>query len=191
MIANSQLAQLNNPGMQPCSATTVEHACARCQDQTGALHMFATQMSPKAVWSRRLRNMQDESVLVVGELLCTGVQANTERHTRKETREMCSCWGYKQHSRVFFSARFAGHFARQPASLEGVGQERIAHACDSVTTYVFVSTGRAAARGQRTGECSPLRHRTSSCPQDPDQLFAPRQSQSQDNVIRLRQRPSC
>ena len=33
-----------------------------------------------------------ESVLVVGELLCTGVQANTERHTRKETREMCSCW---------------------------------------------------------------------------------------------------
>ena len=39
-----------------------------------------------------------ESVLVVGELLCTGVQANTERHTRKETREMWSCWGYKQHS---------------------------------------------------------------------------------------------
>ena len=38
-----------------------------------------------------------ESVLVVGELLCTGVQANTERHTRMETREMCSCWGYKQH----------------------------------------------------------------------------------------------
>ena len=37
-----------------------------------------------------------ESVLVVSELLCTGVQANTERHTRKETREMCSCWRYKQ-----------------------------------------------------------------------------------------------
>ena len=34
-----------------------------------------------------------ESVLVVGELLCTGVQANTEIHTRNETREMCSCWG--------------------------------------------------------------------------------------------------
>ena len=35
---------------------------------------------------------------------CNGVksvhrstQANTERHTRTETREMCSCWGYKQH----------------------------------------------------------------------------------------------
>ena len=40
MIADSQLAQLNSPGMQPCSATTVEHACAPCQDQTGALHMF-------------------------------------------------------------------------------------------------------------------------------------------------------
>ena len=38
-----------------------------------------------------------ESVLVVSELLCTGVQANAERHTRNETREMCSCWGYKQH----------------------------------------------------------------------------------------------
>ena len=37
-----------------------------------------------------------ESVLI-GELLCTSVQANTERHTKKETREMCSCWGYKQH----------------------------------------------------------------------------------------------
>ena len=37
-----------------------------------------------------------ESVLVVGELLCTSVQANSERDTRNETREMCSCWGYKQ-----------------------------------------------------------------------------------------------
>ena len=27
-----------------------------------------------------------ESVLVVSELLCTSVQANTERHTRKEMR---------------------------------------------------------------------------------------------------------
>ena len=40
MFVDSQLAQLNNPGMQPCSTTTVEHACALCQDQTGALHMF-------------------------------------------------------------------------------------------------------------------------------------------------------
>ena len=39
-----------------------------------------------------------ESVLVVSELLCTGVQANAERHAKNETREMCSCWGYKQHS---------------------------------------------------------------------------------------------
>ena len=40
MIADSQLTQLNNPGMQPYTATTVEHARARCQDQTGALHLF-------------------------------------------------------------------------------------------------------------------------------------------------------
>ena len=33
-----------------------------------------------------------DSVPVVGELLSTGVQANTEKHTMKETREMCSCW---------------------------------------------------------------------------------------------------
>ena len=36
MIADSQLAQLNNPGMQPCSAATVEHAYAQCQVQTGS-----------------------------------------------------------------------------------------------------------------------------------------------------------
>ena len=43
-----------------------------------------------------------ESVLVIGELLCTGVQANAERHTRNETREMCSCWGYEQ--QIFLAA---------------------------------------------------------------------------------------
>ena len=45
---------------------------------------------------KALAKHASESVLVVGELLCTGVQAKTERHTRNETREMCSCWGYKQ-----------------------------------------------------------------------------------------------
>ena len=45
-----------------------------------------------------------ESVLVVGELLCTGAQANTERHTKKDTREMCSSWGYKQHYLPLLSA---------------------------------------------------------------------------------------
>ena len=88
---DSQLAQLNSSGMQPCSATTVEHACARCQDQTSALHM-----SPQTVWSRRLRNMQ---VSRCKWSVNTSVQANTERHTRKETREMCSCWGRKKNKR--------------------------------------------------------------------------------------------
>ena len=96
MIANSQLAQLNNPGMQPGSATTVEHACARCQDQTGALHMFCDTNESESCLVKAPAKHASESMLVVGELLCRGVQANTERHTRKETREMCSCWGYKQ-----------------------------------------------------------------------------------------------
>ena len=97
MIANSQLAQLNHPGTQPCSATTVEHACARCQDQTGALRMFFDTNESESCLVKAPAKHASESVLVVGELLCTGVQANTERHTRKETRAMCSCWGYKQH----------------------------------------------------------------------------------------------
>ena len=96
MIADSQLAQLNNPAMQPRSAATGEHACARCQDQTGALHMFYDTNESESCLVKAPAKHASESVLVVGELLCTGVQANTERHTRKETREMCSCWGYKQ-----------------------------------------------------------------------------------------------
>ena len=91
MIADSQLAQLNNPGMQPCPATTVEHACARCQDQTSALHMFCDTNESESCLVKAPAKHADESVLVVGELLCTGVQAGTERHTRKETRQMCSC----------------------------------------------------------------------------------------------------
>ena len=98
MIADSQLAQLNSPGMQPCSATTVEHACARCQDQTGALHMFCDANESESCLFKAPAKHASESVLVVGELLCAGVQANAERHTRKGTREMCSCWGDKQHT---------------------------------------------------------------------------------------------
>ena len=95
MIADSQLAQLHSPGMQPCSATTVEHACALCQDQTGMLHMFCDTIESESCLVKAPAKHASELVLVFGELLCTGVQANTERHTRKETREMCSCWGYQ------------------------------------------------------------------------------------------------
>ena len=76
----------------------VEHACALCQDQTGALHMFCDTKESESCLVKASAKHASESVLVIGELLCTGVQANTERHTRKETREMCSCWGYKQQS---------------------------------------------------------------------------------------------
>ena len=62
-----------------------------------------------------------ESVLVVGELLCTGVQANTERHTRNETREMCSCWGYKQHSSSRNSREWRDSNFQQSSRLANLG----------------------------------------------------------------------
>ena len=121
MIANSQLAQLNNPGMQPCSATTVEHACARCQDQTDALHMFGDTNESESCLVKAPAKHASETVLVVGELLCTSVQANTERHTRKETREMCSCWGYKQHSSSRKSGEWRDSNFQQSSRLANLG----------------------------------------------------------------------
>ena len=64
---------------------------------TCATHVL-TKANPKSCLVKAPAKHASESVLLVGELLCTGVQANTERHTRNGTREMCSCWGYKQHS---------------------------------------------------------------------------------------------
>ena len=75
MIADLQLAQLNNPGMQPCSATTMEHACARCQDQTSAL--------------RRLRNMQvSRSWWSVN--CCVQACKQTQRDTQGRKRVKCA-----------------------------------------------------------------------------------------------------
>ena len=54
--------------------------------------MFWTRANPKAVWSRRLRKDTSESVLMVSELLCTGVQGHTQEHKQGNAREMCSCW---------------------------------------------------------------------------------------------------
>ena len=51
-------------------------------------------------------------------------------------------WPTNSLSAMCFSAHFAGHVARQPASLEGVGQKRIAHASDSAPIRVFARTGR-------------------------------------------------
>ena len=96
----------------------VEQACARCQDQTGALHMFCDANESE---SCLVKAPASESVLVVGELLCTGVQANTERHTRKETREMCSCWGYKQHSPSRKSGEWRDSNFQQSSRLANLG----------------------------------------------------------------------
>ena len=57
--------------------------------------------------------------MVVGDLLCTGVQANTERHTRNETLEMCSCWGYKQQQgEVGTWRRWKDEMADDPSDFE-------------------------------------------------------------------------
>ena len=61
---------------------------------------------------------------MVGELLCTGVHANTGRHTRKKTREMCLCWGYKQHS----SSRKSGAWLIQ-TSLLALSRSKIRIGC--------------------------------------------------------------
>ena len=99
----------------------VEHACARCQDQTGALHMFYDTNESESCLVKAPAKHASESVLVVGELLCTGVQANTERHTRKETREMCSCWGYERHSSSRKSGEWRGSNFQQSSRLANLG----------------------------------------------------------------------
>ena len=63
-----------------------------------------------------------ESVLVVSELLCAGVQAtHRETHTRKETREMCSCWGYKQRSSSRKSGEWRDSNFQQSSRLANLG----------------------------------------------------------------------
>ena len=46
------------------------------------------QANPKAVWSRGLRKDTSESVLMVSELPCTGVQGHTQEH--KQMRVKCA-----------------------------------------------------------------------------------------------------
>ena len=107
--------------LQPLHVDAVEHACALCQDQTGALHMFCDTKESESCLVKVPAKHASESVLVVGELLCTGVQADTERHTRKETREMCSCWGYKQHSSSRKSGEWRDSNFQQRSRLANLG----------------------------------------------------------------------
>ena len=107
--------------MKSHSDHSVEHACARCQDQTGALQMFCDTNESESCLVKAPAKHASESVLVVGELLCTGVQANTERHTRKETREMCACWGYKQHSSSRKSGEWRDSNFQQSSRMANLG----------------------------------------------------------------------
>ena len=85
MIGDSQLAKVNDPGMQPCSATTVEHACARCQDQTGALHMFCDTNESESCLDKAPAKHSDESVPVVGDLLCDGTEKTEDARDRRQS----------------------------------------------------------------------------------------------------------
>ena len=89
----------------------VRHVCDTCLDKGKSESCLV--MAPAMHAS--------ESVLVIGELLCTGVQANAERHTRNETREMCSCWGYKQHSSSRNSREWRDSNFQQSSRLANLG----------------------------------------------------------------------
>ena len=60
--------------------------------------MFWTKANPKAFWSRPCDACK---------CVCAG--GHTERHTRNETREMCSCWGYKQQTTGMTAGTTIGH----------------------------------------------------------------------------------
>ena len=63
---------------------------------TCATHVL-TKAKLKAVWSRRLR-CERVSRCWWSVNCCVQACKQTQRDTqRNETREMCSCWGYKQH----------------------------------------------------------------------------------------------
>ena len=93
-----QLAQLNNPGKQ----LLLRYHCgirvySMTMSGTCATHVL-TKAKPKAVWSRRLR-CEQVSRCWWSVNCCVQACKQTQRDTqRDETREMCSCWGYKQQS---------------------------------------------------------------------------------------------
>ena len=100
------LCKLREPYSSANSASVcfVEHACARCQDQTGAMHMFYDTNESESCLVKAPAKHASESVNC-----CVQACKQTQRkHTGKETREMCSCWGYKQHMLEIFVASHIG-----------------------------------------------------------------------------------
>ena len=67
-----------------CSVPSVEHACARCQDQTGAMHMFCDTNE-----SERLRNMQ-VSRCQWSVNCCVQAFKQTQRDTQGRKRAKCA-----------------------------------------------------------------------------------------------------
>ena len=93
MISDAQLAQLNMPaiatqlryhcGTRVCSIT-MSNRCA---------HHVLDKGKCESCLVKAPAQHASQSALVISELLCAGVHANTKRDTEQgETREMCSCW---------------------------------------------------------------------------------------------------
>ena len=84
--------------------------------------MFWTKANPKAVWSRRLRNHKSESALMVSELLCTGVQRNTQHH-RQKMRLKCANAG-KRSTTMSFKKATSSHKDREKDNEGQQGRRR-------------------------------------------------------------------
>ena len=79
---NKTLHKLKS-GSMIFSEESVEHARARCQDQTGALRMFCDTNESESCLVKAPAKYASESVPVVGELLCSK-RASKHRETHKE-----------------------------------------------------------------------------------------------------------
>ena len=131
-------AQLNNPGMQPCSATTVEHACALCWDQARCT-CFATQKSPKAVWSRRLRNMQ-VSLCWWSVNCCVQACKQTQRDTQGRKRAKCA--------RVGDTNNTPPHANWESGVVQTSNRARVWQICEAKRTLEIFLTFKGLAKPQ-------------------------------------------
>ena len=113
-LAHFTLMWLSSLILTACCALGVRIKQARCT-------CFATQMSPRAVWSRRLRNMQ-VSRCQWSVNCCVQACLQTQRDTQGRKRvKKCSCWGYKQHSSSRKSGEWRDSNFQQSSRLANLG----------------------------------------------------------------------
>ena len=94
LTSESQRARLKMPEKfhwLRCHCGTRVCSIDQCQDKC-ATYVLDLRQIRKLFGQDALRKHTSESVLGVSELLCTGVQGNTQEHKQGNAREMCSCW---------------------------------------------------------------------------------------------------